>query len=79
MRSSCTRLKLQNLRHLHAATLLADGVPVLVVAARLGHASSKMILDVYGHAIPAQDGAAADAITKARIRPKGQRSGRRPA
>jgi integrase len=63
-------VKLHDLRHLHATTILADGVPVPVVAARLGHASSKMTLDVYGHAIPAQDGAAADAITKARTRSK---------
>src|SRR5699024_9928429 len=64
--SALTEVRLHELRHLHATTLLAAGVPVPVVAARLGHASTQMTLDRYGHAIPAQDQLAAQAITGAR-------------
>lgn len=35
---AATHARLHDLRHLHATTLLLSGVPVHVVAARLGHA-----------------------------------------
>jgi integrase len=47
-----SRARIHDLRHTHATMLLADGMPVNDVAARLGHASAKMTLDVYGHAVP---------------------------
>lgn len=40
------------LRHTHATLLLASGVPVGDVSARLGHSSAAMTLDVYGHVLP---------------------------
>lgn len=55
-------VRFHDLRHLHATHLLAAGVPIPVVAARLGHSSTQMTLDRYGHAIPAQDQLASDAI-----------------
>ena len=55
-------VRFHDLRHIHATTLLAAGVPVATVAARLGHASTRMTFDVYGHAIPAHDQIAADVI-----------------
>lgn len=55
------RLVLHGTRHSHACTLLRAGVPVHVVAARLGHADPLVTLRVYSHAIPA-DGAAAAAV-----------------
>ncbi len=58
-------LRWHDLRHLHATTLLAAGVPVTTVAARMGH-GPRMTLDVYGHAIPALDRAAADVIGRAK-------------
>ena len=42
--------RLHDLRHLHATTLLA-GVPVHVVAARLGHADPAVTLRVYSHVL----------------------------
>ncbi|MDT2010318.1 site-specific integrase [Rhodococcus opacus] len=45
-------LKLHGLRHTHATLLLTAGVPVTVVSKRLGHASSTITLDVYGHVLP---------------------------
>ncbi len=40
------------LRHTHATLLLAAGVPVGDVSARLGHSSATITLDVYGHVLP---------------------------
>lgn len=42
---------LHDLRHLHATTLLLAGVPVHVVAARLGHADPAVTLRVYSHVL----------------------------
>jgi integrase len=47
------------LRHSLATTALADGVPVKVVADRLGHASVATTLDRYSHVSEEQDRAAA--------------------
>jgi integrase len=46
------RLRLYDLRHTFATHALAAGTPVHVVSAWLGHASAKMTLDVYAHALP---------------------------
>lgn len=43
--------QLHDLRHLHATTLLLAGVPVHVVAARLGHADPAVTLRVYSHVL----------------------------
>jgi integrase len=40
------------LRHSTATLLLGAGVPVQVVAQRLGHADVTMTLNVYAHALP---------------------------
>jgi len=44
--------RLHDLRHLHATTLPIAGVPVHVVAARLGHADPAVTLRVYSHVLP---------------------------
>ena len=41
--------RLHDLRHVHPTTLLLAGVPVHVVAARLGHADPSVTLRVYAH------------------------------
>lgn len=45
-------LNFHGLRHSHATVLLQAGVPVRVVAERLGHADPAMTLRVYQHAVP---------------------------
>lgn len=47
--SSLPHARLHDLRHVHATTLLRAGVPVHVVAARLGHADPSITLRVYAH------------------------------
>ncbi|MEV1249976.1 site-specific integrase [Nonomuraea sp. NPDC049750] len=56
---------LHDLRHIHATTLLLAGVPVHVVAARLGHADPAITLRVYAHVIHEQAATAADVFAKA--------------
>jgi integrase len=46
-------LRLYDLRHSHVTLSLRAGEPVHVVSARVGHASARMTLDVYAHALPA--------------------------
>jgi integrase len=59
------RARLHDLRHLHATTLLLSGVPVHVVAARLGHADPAVTLRVYAHVIRSAEAAAADIFAQA--------------
>jgi integrase len=57
--------RLHDLRHIHATTLLLSGVPVHVVAARLGHADPAITLRVYAHVIRTAEAAAADIFAQA--------------
>ena len=57
--------RLHDLRHIHATTLLLSGVPVHVVAARLGHADPAITLRVYAHIIHTAEAAAADIFAEA--------------
>jgi integrase len=52
---------LHSLRHSHGSHLVADGVPLPVVAERLGHSSIRTTADVYTHALRGQDDDAPDA------------------
>ncbi|MDI7277234.1 MAG: site-specific integrase, partial [Anaerolineae bacterium] len=66
----CRRLQLSpltvhDLRHLHASLLLAEGLPVPAVAARMGHATPGVTLAVYGHLVRRRDDPAPDAIGRA--------------
>jgi integrase len=64
VRAPVPRLRLHDLRHIHASSLLAAGVPVKVVSGRLGHAKASMTLDVYAHLLPAMDEQAVEAVTE---------------
>jgi integrase len=50
---------LHSLRHTHTSHLLADGVPLPVVSARLGHSSVRVTAEIYSHMIHGQDDDAA--------------------
>ena len=54
--------RLHDLRHWHVTQALGAGLPVRDVAERVGHASARMTLDVYGHAIHNADRKAAEAV-----------------
>lgn len=57
--------RIHDLRHTHASWLLAAGVPIHVVQARLGHESIKTTVDRYGHLLPDAQLAAAAAADRA--------------
>jgi integrase len=50
---------LHTLRHSHASVLLANGVDLATVSARLGHSSVRVTADVYSHALRGRDREAA--------------------
>ena len=56
------RIKFHGLRHTSATLSLQAGTPEHVVAARLGHAKVEMTLNVYAHALPNQQQAAAERL-----------------
>jgi integrase len=55
-------LRLHDLRHFAATTMLVGGVDVRTAAGRLGHAQSSTTLDIYAHFVRAADERAASAI-----------------
>lgn len=59
-RATLPVIRLHDLRHLHATLLLQGGVPVHVVAKRLGHADPAITLRVYAHVLEGQASEAAD-------------------
>jgi integrase len=58
------RLSLHGLRHSYASNALRAGVPVEVVAARIGHAQVSTTLDIYVSTHEAQDVDAAERVAQ---------------
>lgn len=56
--------RLHDLRHSHVAWLIARGVPLPVIQARLGHENIGTTIDTYGHLMPDLQKAAADAAAQ---------------
>lgn len=59
------RPRIHDLRHSHASWLLAGGVPIHIVQARLGHESIQTTVDTYGHLLPDAQLAASNAASAA--------------
>jgi integrase len=47
-------IRFHDLRHTAASLMLNNGIPVIIVSKRLGHAQPSITLDVYGHLIPSK-------------------------
>lgn len=45
-------LRFHDLRHIHAALLIADGWHPLAISRRLGHSTITVTMDRYGHLLP---------------------------
>jgi integrase len=58
-------VRLHDLRHLHATLLLLEGVPVHVVANRLGHSDPAVTLRVYAHVLRESASGVADVFAGA--------------
>lgn len=59
------RPRIHDLRHTHASTLLAAGVPIHIVQLRLGHESITTTVNTYGHLMPDAQALAASAASLA--------------
>jgi integrase len=55
-------IRFHDLRHTAASILLNQGIPVIVVSRRLGHARASITLDIYGHLIPTMQNEVAEMI-----------------
>jgi integrase len=55
-------IRFHDLRHTAASILLNQGVPVITVSRRLGHAKASITLDIYGHLIPSMQTEVAEMI-----------------
>jgi integrase len=60
-------MRFHDLRHSHAALLVAQGVHPKVLQDRLGHASITTTLDTYGHLMTGLDEAAAELLQSSRL------------
>ena len=71
VRDLTPRPRIHDLRHSHASILLAAGVPIHVVQARLGHESINTTVNTYSHLLPDAQIAAANAADLAfGVRPR---------
>ena len=57
-------LRFYDMRHAAASLLVADGVPITVVSAMLGHALTSTTLNTYAHVLPGADRLAAEAMER---------------
>lgn len=57
-------IRFHDLRHTAASLMLNNGIPLIVVSRRLGHAQPSITLNVYGHMIPAMQEQAAELMDK---------------
>ena len=56
------RIRLHDLRHTGATLLLGKKADIETVSHRLGHSKASVTLDIYGHALPENDRAAAETL-----------------
>jgi integrase len=61
-KSKLPRVRFHDLRHTHVAHLIAAGEQPLLIARRVGHASSSFTMDRYGHLFESADSQAASAV-----------------
>ncbi len=61
-RTGLPRIRLHDLRHTHATIALRAGVPIKVIAERLGHESPAFTMKQYAHALPGMQAEAAAQI-----------------
>lgn len=62
IRTGVRRITFHALRHTANTLLLIEGVSPNVVAQRMGHSSTRMTLDTYGHVLTGAQRAAADKL-----------------
>ncbi|MFJ7638436.1 tyrosine-type recombinase/integrase [Peribacillus sp. NPDC097225] len=63
--SNVTPIRFHDIRHTHASVLISEGVDIVKVAQRLGHANPKITLETYAHLMPNVDNDLADIFQNA--------------
>ncbi|KAB2335110.1 site-specific integrase [Bacillus mesophilum] len=63
-------IRFHDLRHTHASILISEGVDLVKVSKRLGHANAKITLEYYAHLMPNEDDQVADIFDQAMNRTK---------
>ncbi|WP_342743634.1 tyrosine-type recombinase/integrase [Halobacillus massiliensis] len=58
-------IRLHDLRHTSATTLINQGIHAKIISERLGHSDIRITMDTYGHAIRAADQEAANKMDEA--------------
>jgi integrase len=58
------KMRFYDLRHTHASLLIAEGAHPKKIAERLGHASIKLTMDLYGHLFEGSDKESADRMQR---------------
>ena len=58
-RAGLPHMRFHDLKHTCATTLLMGGLPLKMVSSRVGHATTAITLDIYGHTLTEHDEAAA--------------------
>lgn len=61
-RAGLERVRLHDLMHFTATSMLAAGLPLNVVSGRLGHSRGSATLNIYTHFLDAGDRAAAETM-----------------
>ena len=60
--SGIKQIKIHNFRHSHVSLLLSRGVPITVIAKRIGHSDIEMTLNTYSHLLPGDEDKAVDVL-----------------
>ena len=58
-------IRFHDIRHTHASILISEGVDIVKISKRLGHANPKITLEFYAHLMPNADNDIADIFHKA--------------
>jgi len=58
--SGVSDIRFHDIRHTHASILINQGVDIVKISKRLGHANPRITLEVYAHLLPNSDNEIAD-------------------
>lgn len=63
-KNSLKRLTVHGMRHTHASVLIFNGIDILTISKRLGHNSTDITWNAYGHLMPNADRSCADKLSE---------------
>jgi integrase len=75
VKNKLPHMPFKGLRHLHGSILLAMGMDLESVADQLGHATTQMVINVYGHNVKRKNKEVADTLAKALLKPFSENGG----